>query len=94
MPGKGGKYCVAGFSHQRFHRNTSRSEGISMHMFPRDEKKHTAWTSFVRNHRPNWNPMATSALCSAHFCGNDFTQILGINVPPAVDQTPSSISCE
>ena len=94
MPGKGGKCCVAGFSHQRSCRNSSRSEGISMHMFPRDEKKRTAWTSFVRKHRPNWNPTATSALCSAHFCASEFTQRLGINVPPAVDRTRSSISCK
>lgn len=94
MPGKGGKYCVAGFTHQRSCRNSSRSEGISMHMFPRNEKKRAAWTSFVRKHRPNWNPTSTSALCSAHFCGSDFTQRLDINVPPAVDRTPSSISCK
>ena len=28
------------------------------------------------------------------FCGTDFTQRLGINVPPAFDRTPSSISCK
>ena len=91
MPGKGGKYCVAGFSNQRLCKNSSYSEGISMHMFPRDEKQRAAWTKFVRRHRPCWNPTTTSALCSAHFCANDFIRRPDINVLTASDQSPCNI---
>ncbi|CAB3987773.1 THAP domain-containing 2-like [Paramuricea clavata] len=94
MPGKGGKYCVAGFSGARSCRNSSNTKGISMHMFPRGDKQRAAWTKFVRRHRPVWDPTSSSALCSAHFHGNDFTQRLDINVPTAPDRSPSNISCK
>lgn len=94
MPGKGGKYCIAGFANAKSCKNSSYSKGISMHMFPRGDKQRTAWTKFVRRHRPGWDPTATSALCSAHFHGNDFTQRLDINIPTAPDRSPSSISCK
>ena len=51
-----------------------------MHMFPRGDKQRAAWTKFVRRHRPGWNPTTSSALCSAHFQGNDFTQRLDIDI--------------
>jgi hypothetical protein len=53
---------------------------IVLHMFPRGDKQRAAWTKFIRRHRPGWNPTTSSALCSAHFQGNDFTQRLDIDI--------------
>lgn len=94
MPVKGGKYCVAGFANAKSCKNSSRSTGISMHLFPRDAKQRAAWTKFVRKHRPGWNPTSSSALCSAHFHGHDYNQRLDIEVPTASDRSPNSISCK
>ncbi|CAB4044603.1 THAP domain-containing 2-like, partial [Paramuricea clavata] len=94
MTAKGGKYCVAGFANARSCKSSSNSKGISMHMFPRDDKQRAAWTKFVRRHKPGWNPTTSSALCSAHFQGNEFTQRLDIDIPTAPDRSSSSISCK
>ncbi|CAB4039764.1 THAP domain-containing 2-like [Paramuricea clavata] len=94
MTEKGGKYCVTGFANARSCKNSSYSKGISMHMFPRDDKQRAAWTKFVRKHRPGWNPTTSSAICSAHFQGNDFTQRLNIDIPTAPDRSSSNISCK
>lgn len=91
MTGKGGKYCVAGFSHQRSCRNSSSSKNISMHKFPTDKKQRSAWTSFIRRHRRNWNPTTTSTLCSTHFLGADFNQRVGIDVPEVQGCSTGSI---
>ena len=91
MPKTGGKYCVAGFSKQRPCKNSSYSEGISMHMFPQDQNQCDAWTKFVRRHRPSWNPTTSSALGSTHFCANDFIRRPDITVLPASVRSPRKI---
>ena len=91
MPGKGGKYCVAGFSNQRSCRNSSMSKGISMHKFPFNKRRRAAWTSFVRKHRPNWTPTGTSTLCSAHFLETDYNQRVDIDVPEVQGCSTGSI---
>ena len=48
-----GKYCVAGGPGNVSCTNNSRTEGISMHMFPRDDVIREKWVRFVRRHRAN-----------------------------------------
>ena len=69
-----GKYCVAGGPGNVSCTNNSRTEGISMHMFPRDDVIRKKWVRFVRRHRANWQPSKTSVLCSVHFELSDFEQ--------------------
>ena len=57
---RGGKYCVAGSVNNVSCTNTSYSPGISMHRFPTDKSLCQKWTSFVRRHRPNFQPSKTS----------------------------------
>ena len=50
--------------------NNQHTEGISMHLFPNEEKDHKRrkmWVNFVHKHRPGFHATATSCLCSAHF---------------------------
>ena len=70
-----GKYCVAGGPGNVSCKNSSLTEGISMHGFPKAEGKMTnLWRKFVQKHRPNWKPSSYSALCLAHFEPHCFTQ--------------------
>ena len=62
-----GKYCVAGGPGNVSCTNNSRTEGISMHMFPRDDVTREKWVRFLRRHRAKWQPSKTSVLCSVHF---------------------------
>lgn len=56
------------------------AEGISMHMFPRDDVTSEKWVRFVRRHREKWQPSKTSVLCSVHFELSDFEQRLNFNL--------------
>ena len=67
-----GKYCVAGGPGNVSCTNNSKKEGISMHMFPRDDTICEKWIRFVQRHRAKWQPSKTSVLCSVHFDISDF----------------------
>ena len=75
-----GKYCVAGGPGNVSCINNSRTEGISMHLFPRDDVTRQKWVRFVRRHRANWQPSKASVLCSVHFELSDFEQRLDLNL--------------
>ena len=50
-----GKYCVAGGPGNVSCTNNSRTEAISMHMFPPDDVTREKWVRFVQRH---WAKMA------------------------------------
>lgn len=75
-----GKSCVAGGPGNVSYTNNSRTEGISMHMFPRDDVTREKWVCFVWRHRAKWQPSKTSVLCSVHFELSDFEQRLNLNL--------------
>lgn len=70
----GGLYCVAGGPNQLSCKNTSYTEGVSMHVFPSNPVTKRKWTSFVRRHRPGSEPKKYSALCSMYFEPSCYTQ--------------------
>ena len=53
-----GKYSVAGGTGNVSCTNNTRTEGISMHLFPHDDVTRQKWVQFViiRRHRTNWQP--------------------------------------
>jgi len=69
---RGGKYCVAGGPNNVSCMNTSYTTGVSMYMFPKDERRQRV--KFVRKHRANFEPSSSSpsALCSDHFEATSF----------------------
>lgn len=70
----GGLYCVAGGPNLQSCKNSWSSEGISMHLFPKDPEIRKKWVAFVRRHRADFEPTRTSALCSIHFEASCFQQ--------------------
>ena len=78
-----GKYCVAGGPGNVSCTNNCKTEGISMHMFPREDAIRDKWVRFVRRHRADWQPSKTSVLCSVHFDASDFEQRLGLDLGEA-----------
>ena len=67
---RGGKRCVAGGPNLVSCANNHRMEGISMHLFPNEEKdqqRRKKWINFGGKHRPGLQATPTSCLCSAHF---------------------------
>ena len=77
----GGKFCVAGGSHQASCTNSQFTKDISMHNFPsedKDPKRRVEWVRFVRKHRPSFTASRSSVLCSAHFDVTSFTTNLEI----------------
>ena len=77
---RGGRYCVAGGPNDVSCMNTSYTEGISMHVFPKDETTRRKWTRFVQRHRANFTAKSTSALCSAHFDPSCFERNISISL--------------
>ena len=83
-----GKYCVAGGPENVSCKNNSTCAEISMHLFPKsNEKMRNVWIKFVQKHRPNWQPSAYSALCSAHFEAHCFTQRLDLGLEMGGNRT-------
>ena len=78
---RGGKYCVAGLPNNVSCTNTSYTEGVSMHRFPKNPETRQKWTKFVRKRRPNFAATDTSFLCSMHFAPTCFTRRQDISVP-------------
>ena len=68
---RGGKYGIAGISSKESCKNNSHTEGISMHLFPKDEKVRWKWINFVQQRRANFVGeavnSANNSLCSGHF---------------------------
>ena len=65
---RGGRYCVAGTPQKRSCKNTSYTEGIKMHSFPKDPEIRQKWVRFVQRHRVDFKkPTKHASLCSAHF---------------------------
>jgi len=58
--------------------NAIATPGVSMHLFPSDEKVREQWLKFVHKHRPDFVPMKTSVLCSIHFTPDCFTRRLDL----------------
>ena len=81
--GSGGKTCAAGAPGQISCTNNSYSSGISMHIFPKNEKVRAQWVKFVRTHRPDWEPTEYSYLCSLHFNESCFTRLRLSTLMPA-----------
>ena len=70
-----GKSCVAVGPGNVSCTNNSKREGVSTHMFPREDAIRDKWVRFVRRHRADWRPSKTSVLCSVHFDASDFEQL-------------------
>ena len=67
---RGGRRCVAGGPNLVSCANSQHTEGISMHLFPKEEtdpQRRRKWVNFVHKHRPSFQATKTSVLCSAHF---------------------------
>ena len=65
-----GRRCVAGGPNLVSCTNSQHTEGISMHLFPKEEtdrQRQRKWVNFVHKHRPSFQATKTSVLCSAHF---------------------------
>ena len=75
---RGGKYGVAGISSKESCKNNSHTEGISIHLFPKDEEVRWKWIKFVQQRRADFFGEAVnsadSSLCSGHFEGSCFTR--------------------
>ena len=81
--------CVAGGPNKVSCKNSSYSEGISMHCFPKDEIVRKKWTNFVQKHRKNFVPSNKSCLCSAHFDENCYeNRPVSFVDLPNMEQTP------
>ena len=64
-------YCVV------YGCNSSGSDDISIHTFPKDPETRKKWICFVKNHRSCWDgPTKHSVICSLHFSADDFEQDL------------------
>ncbi len=66
---------------------TSRNEGISLHIIPfanddraEAKKRRKKWIDFVRRRRLNFEPSATSKICSRHFKAEDFVRRFGVHL--------------
>ena len=69
---RGGKYGVAGISSKESCKNNSHTEGISMHLFPKDEEVRWKYIKFVQQRRAVNS--AHNSLCSGHFEESCFTR--------------------
>ena len=74
---RGGWRCVAGAPNSTTCGNNSRTLGISMHQFPKNEKTRALWVRFVQGHRLDFDELVNqyTVLCSAHFEKSCFTTI-------------------
>ena len=81
---RGGLYCACGGPGGISCTNSTRTPGISMHKFPRKEKKpqeYKLWVQFVRKHRLNFTPTNSSAICSAHFETSCYPMRYSLGIP-------------
>lgn len=80
-----GKFCVAGGPNQTSCNNNSKTEGVSLHLFPSNKAFRDRWTRFIQRHRANWQPTKSSVLCSEHFHSSCFEQRLDLNLDETDD---------
>lgn len=80
-----GKFCVAGGPRSVSCNNNSKTQGVSLHLFPRDKVIYNQWIRFVQRHRANWQPSKTSVLCSVHFQSSCFEQRADLNLKDTAD---------
>ena len=75
---RSGKYGVEGISSKESCKNNSHTEGISMHLFPKDEEVRWKWIKFVQQRRADFVGEAVNSahnlLCSRHFEESCFTR--------------------
>ena len=64
---KGGEYCVAGGPNLPSCNNSSYTEGVSMHYFPKEENPHAKWVNKMGRHQKDFIPCKSLSLCSIHF---------------------------
>ena len=83
MRGSGGMTCAAGAPGQISCTNNSYSPGISMYIFPKNEKVMAQWVEFVRTQRLDWEPTKYSYLCSLHYNKSCFTHLRLSTLMPA-----------
>ena len=55
-----GRYCVAGGPGNVSCTNNSKTEGVSIHIFPREDAIRDKLVRFVQRHRADWQPSKTS----------------------------------
>ena len=59
---RGGRRCVAGGPNLVSCANSQHTEGISMHLFPKEEtdpQRRRKWVNFVHKHRPSFQATKT-----------------------------------
>ena len=64
---RGGRRCVAGSPNLVSCANSQHTEGISMHLFPKEEtdpQRRRKWVNFVHKHRPSFQATKTSTMFS------------------------------
>ena len=66
---RGGRRCVAGAPNNTTCGNNSRTPGISMHQFPKNEKTRALWVRFVQRHRSDFDEPV-----------NQYAVLLGANI--------------
>ena len=74
------KYGVPGGPRNVSWTNNSRTESISMLLFPREDITHEKWVRLVRRNRAKWQPAKTSVQCSVYFEFSDLEQRLDLNL--------------
>lgn len=105
MKRKSGKHCIAGGPGLVSCKNGTYTEGISMHMFPKDEARRGKWERFVQRHQANFKATNSSVLCSVHFEPSCYERTLNVgeeqqrrtlkkNAVPTVDGVQYSPSPE
>lgn len=74
-------------------RNTSYTEGIRMHQFPRDPVIRSKWVKFVQRHRKDFGEPVNNyaALRSAHFEESCYTRRLSLNLEAMKDEKMNSV---
>ena len=73
---KSGNICFAGRPGLVSCKNTTYTEAISIHLFPKGVTIRSQWELFVRRHRPNFKATNVSVLCSVHFEQSCFQHVI------------------
>lgn len=73
---KSAKFCVAGGPGLVSCKNTTYTEGISMHLFPKDVTIRSQWERFVRRHWPYFKATNVSVLCLVHLEQSCFQRVI------------------
>ena len=52
--------------------SSTNSDGVSLHLFPKDQSLRKQWIKQVQRHRAKWTATSYSVLCSKHFSDDCF----------------------